>query len=912
VAHPKPTPGRAFCPKCGQKYAVPEPELRQRPGLRFRATCRSCETPFSVRWEEEQLITEAEAVLPQGEVDERDVLARGARIGKYEIEEILASGGSSAVYRVFDLGANRTVALKVLHRDPGSDYGVRFRREVEVQGNLKHQNVMPIFDQGTVDGKPFYTMELLHKPVTLETVIGLFRSHRLGYNPALRGLNSLEAIVRRIYLPVARAIDFANRNGIVHRDLKPGNVLIDARTLRVFVIDFGICHLYRETGQRLVLRGDAMEEVDDPKRMAMGTVRYMPPEQAQGEVSEQGDVWAIGALTYYLLKGDAPIAPAIDLRRVSLEKRLRNLEKLAITSRASGDEDEARFYEQRMEELRSGAHRTLREVVRDAQEGVYLPVPDDSPAPLAAIVRRAMQPDPTKRYATVAALSDDMERWINGKSVRAYIDGLDAASSTLYRSQLMLRRNRTAVIAAAIVLVLALAFAALRIVQASSAAEQRQDALLIQARSTEDPEAQEQILTELLSMRPAHEEARKLLALAQTYGPVKRRLDRAREVRDKVSQLRQAGETEAADQLAADTAAVLESSVIPDLKSLPEGYVGRGELKEANDLVNHFRGLRIVSVAGIAGGIRIELVKTRSRRSKSLQWDQAESWDTTPLLVPDHLLEPGSYVLVLARAARQERICIPFRFTHLMRGRIDIICPMDPADVPDGMIYVGGAERVQFGDLLFSEKIETVQVDPFLLDEREVTNAEYARYLATLDPATRSRAVPRRLLPGPGERTTPTWVSEVNGTWAYPQGAADQPVVGVSLSDARAYAAWAGKRLPTAREWEWAARGVDGREFPFGDKLDPDACNAFTGELTDVGQYPRDRSPFGALDMAGNVAEWVEGGSLDQGLIKGGSFDLPRYRAIIASFGQRHSGRPYQDVGFRCAKDVSTGGDGGG
>ena len=77
-----------------------------------------------------------------------------------------------------------------------------------------------------------------------------------------------------------------------------------------------------------------------------------------------------------------------------------------------------------------------------------------------------------------------------------------------------------------------------------------------------------------------------------------------------------------------------------------------------------------------------------------------------------------------------------------------------------------------------------------------------------------------------------------------------------------------------------------------------------TGEVAEVGRFPRDRSPFGAFDMAGNVAEWIGGGGIEQGLIKGGSFDLPRYRAIIAAFGKRPSGRPYEDVGFRCAKDV--------
>ena len=321
----KRTPGRAFCPNCGQKYAVPEEELKRHPGLRFLATCPRCDTPFSVRWTDQGMITDTDELEQADDIGEgRNVLPKGSRVGKYEVEGMISSGGSSSIYRAFEMGANRTVALKVLHQAADSEYGVRFRREVEVQGNLKHPNIMPIFDQGAIDGKPYYTMELLHKPTSFETIVGLFRSGRLAYNPALRTLDSMEALLRQVLLPVTRAIDFANSNGIIHRDLKPGNVILDGRTLHVYVIDFGICHVSKRTGQRLVLRAQDAAAPEDKKRLTMGTVRFMPPEQARGDFSEQGDVWALGALLYYMLVGDSPIAPAIDLRRVGIDKRISN------------------------------------------------------------------------------------------------------------------------------------------------------------------------------------------------------------------------------------------------------------------------------------------------------------------------------------------------------------------------------------------------------------------------------------------------------------------------------------------------------------------------------------------------------------------------------------------------------------
>jgi formylglycine-generating enzyme required for sulfatase activity len=218
------------------------------------------------------------------------------------------------------------------------------------------------------------------------------------------------------------------------------------------------------------------------------------------------------------------------------------------------------------------------------------------------------------------------------------------------------------------------------------------------------------------------------------------------------------------------------------------------------------------------------------------------------------------------------------------------------------MVLVMGGKDLPFGDLRFQAETYRRTVAPFLIDKDEVTNREYAQFLNSLPVDEREARAPRRVVGEETDRTTPLWDTAPNGDCAPPEDMAQHPVVGISLVDAEAYAAWADKRLPTREEWEFAVRGVDGRDFPFGDRLDRDACNAATGFPRAVRSYRNDRSPFGLWDMGGNVAEWIASTGTT-GLVKGGSFDLPRYRASVSAIGKRPTDQPWPDLGFRCAKD---------
>jgi sulfatase modifying factor 1 len=241
------------------------------------------------------------------------------------------------------------------------------------------------------------------------------------------------------------------------------------------------------------------------------------------------------------------------------------------------------------------------------------------------------------------------------------------------------------------------------------------------------------------------------------------------------------------------------------------------------------------------------------------------------------------------------------------------------------MAYVPGVEE------------GAVLLDPFWIDKHEVTNAQFQRFVQETGHQTHVEEL------GKGWRWTSTGIMWLPGwDWQHPQGPgssidglAQHPVVLVNWNDARAYCAWAGKRLPTDAEWEVAAMGTDGRRYPWGNQ-EPTGeylnyCDArcpwgegesphpgpppTLGEGTDddgfpgtapVCQFPRGVSPYGLCDVGGNVWEWVDAWHTVEGkrVIRGGAWSHPAGDAR-ASLRVGHEPDGALDVlGFRCARDA--------
>jgi hypothetical protein len=192
--------------------------------------------------------------------------------------------------------------------------------------------------------------------------------------------------------------------------------------------------------------------------------------------------------------------------------------------------------------------------------------------------------------------------------------------------------------------------------------------------------------------------------------------------------------------------------------------------------------------------------------------------------------------------------------------------------------------RIPAGAFLYGKKKEGRYLDEYWIDKTPVTNAEYGRFVTAT-----SHQPPQH------------W----NGNTP-PKELADHPVVNVFWHDAQAYAAWAGCQLPTEEQWEKAARGTDGRTYPWGNDWRRAHCNTIESRIngtSTVGRFsPQGDSPYGCVDMSGNVWEWADGRAQ-----RGGSWLHDLNLACVAARNVNFPNYRNRDVGFRVVAPVLSG-----
>jgi serine/threonine-protein kinase len=298
--------------------------------------------------------------------------AASSLLNRIEVEGELARGGTSTVFRVRDQFMRRILAMKVLSTHDGAHSQIHFLREAQVLGQLDHANIPPVYDIGVNDaGKPSFTMKLVRG----ETLAEILHRRR---PPSTLGQ------VLDIVLKACDGVAFAHSRGVVHRDLKPENIMV-GEFGQVYVMDWGCSRLIptemhagipgADPAQRVIC--DELPELDRPGYV-VGTLAYMPPEQALGRtdlVGPTADVYTLGGTLYHALTGKPPHAGRSE--RSSLARA-----KLGETAPLQ-------------------------------------PQLPSAPPGLCRIVERALATDPAARYQTVDELARELRSFISNGALLA-------------------------------------------------------------------------------------------------------------------------------------------------------------------------------------------------------------------------------------------------------------------------------------------------------------------------------------------------------------------------------------------------------------------------------------------------------------------------------------------------------------
>lgn len=307
------------------------------------------------------------------------------RFGRYQDLEFIGEGGMARVYKGYDPVLGRTVALKFIR---GEDplLAERLVQEARAHARIEHENICRVYEAGEIDGKKYIAMQYIDGQ-SLKAA-----------NPEL----NIEQKVK-ILAQVSHAMHAAHRTGLIHRDIKPANIMLERNEdgeWVPYVLDFGLARQMQAPG--LTATG-----------IVVGSIFYMSPEQARGEVhalDRRADVYSLGVTLYEILTG-----------------------KLPFEAQSSAD--------------------VIVMLLGEEPESLTQRDPN-LPAELNIIVMKCLEKEPARRYDSARALAEDLERYLDGEPIQARAAGI------LYRLSKKIRKHKTisALLAGAFLLLLFFAF----------------------------------------------------------------------------------------------------------------------------------------------------------------------------------------------------------------------------------------------------------------------------------------------------------------------------------------------------------------------------------------------------------------------------------------------------------------------
>lgn len=723
------------------------------------------------------------------------------RVGRYTFLEELGSGGMGIVMRVHDHQLNRKVALKVLRPDRARFEGLcaRFLEEAQTTAQLEHPGVIPVYDFGSLpDGRAYYTMQEVRGEHLANVIVGVHaRASPSAFDD--EGAVSFRRLVDGFRL-ACEAVAYAHARGVVHRDIKPENILM-GEFGEVYVVDWGLA--------RLLGTAERFDAVTVQLHETEGAELRRDQTRIGSAVGTPGFMSPEQAAGHHAETGTRAdvFSLGVVLFQLLTNQRCDHAEPHAICA---------------------------------AQEGVLRTHPHHRRVPpvLRRICLKATAPLPEDRYADAHELARALARWLEGAERRARALELVEKADAV-RPEVARMRHKQSQLRALSAQWLA------RVPPERPVAEKRRawawereaDTMAVSIERTELHYVE--LLTSALQQVPNLSEAR--TRLARFYREAHARAEQAGDRREAARM--EAGLYAFDDGTHADW---LRGDGALTLRTEPAEAEARLYRYEEHDR-------RLVPVPCSLPG---------------------------PMPMAEQPLSMGSYLLVLEAPGRHPvRYPVWLSRCHHWSGlppesesAQPVVLPRlgsierGHCVVPAGWCVVGDSAR-RSGALAPAR----VWVDSFVMQRFPVTNAEYLTFLEDLVSLGEERRA-LELAPRPsarqGERRGVVFERSPSGGFESVAGADPLgPVVMIPHTGAEAYAAWYAQRtglawrLPGELEWEKAARGVDGRRYPWGDAFDPTHANCretrpLAPELALNDTHPVDVSPYGVRGLGGNVRDW--------------------------------------------------------